>query len=66
MLYILLVTVWFYHSTGREAAVQAFPMDEPGQCLELRDKVIAAESARSDVRLVRATCLAVSAEGNTI
>lgn len=66
MLYILLVTVWFYGSTGREAAVQAFPMDEPGQCLELRGKVIDYESHRTDVRLVRATCLAVSAEGNSI
>lgn len=66
MLYILIVSVWFFGSTGREPVAEAFTVESPGQCLELRGKVLDYESHRSEVRLVRATCVAVSGDGNSI
>lgn len=66
MLYVLIVTVWFYGSTGRAPAAQAFTMDSPGQCMAYRGKLLGYESQRSDVRLVHAVCVGFSGAGNSI
>jgi hypothetical protein len=66
--FILIVTVWFYGSTGREPVMRAYVMDTAGQCMSVRGKVLAHESGRPEIRLVRAQCLGVnvSGEGNSI
>lgn len=66
--FILVVTIWFYGSTGREPLMRSHTFATAGQCMAVRGKVIAHETGRSDVRLVRAQCLGVSVsdEGNSI
>lgn len=66
--FILIVTIWFYGSTGRAPLMRSYVLDSPGQCMSIRGKVLAHESGRPEVRLVRAQCLGVnvSGEGNSI